>query len=407
MEEAVVYLGMGCDSTRAIIKHLETPKRKRKFKIRAVVSAQVGDESILIKEQMEECLYPILADEKIRTIQIARKSSSLKDGYVVLDDTIAPKECYIRPTQNKLFHRLSDEMLWSGIIPQYAHKKRLCSSKFKKEILSEFHERNFSSCVKVIGFNGSEGTRVERAAKSEEYIKGGNLRFPLYEEGETRGQLEKLLYEFFGRKIWRSACFFCPFSMIAGSNSEIKLKYELVPEEAALATYIEYIATCFNPKQTLAKNKSIIERNLLSTEAMELFETLLNEAIWKIYRIRRITDLKYRSVQTVFIGSRTECTSKLEIEGRAKGKVLEYCKHGIPRVYEEDIEGESCVQFLVAAPGNPLDKERKCFKTVWDKRNGIYKQLDLFDEENSQGVYAAGKGELVLNSEVIKIPVLW
>lgn len=256
MEEAVVYLGMGCDSTRAIIKHLETPKRKRKFKIRAVVSAQIGDESILIKEQMEECLYPILADEKIRTIQIARKSSSLKDGYVVLDDT-------------------------------------------------------------------------------------------------------------------------------------------------------EYIATCFNPKQTLAKNKSIIERNLLSTEAMELFETLLNEAIWKIYRIRRITDLKYRSVQTVFIGSRTECTSKLEIEGRAKGKVLEYCKHGIPRVYEEDIEGESCVQFLVAAPGNPLDKERKCFKTVWDKRNGIYKQLDLFDEENSQGVYAAGKGELVLNSEVIKIPVLW
>ena len=61
MEPAVLYLGMGCDSTRLIIKHLETPRQKRKFKIEAVVSSQVGDESVIIKEQMEKCLYPILA----------------------------------------------------------------------------------------------------------------------------------------------------------------------------------------------------------------------------------------------------------------------------------------------------------------------------------------------------------
>lgn len=76
---------MGCDSTKLIFKHLETPKRKRKFKIEAVVSAQVGDESLLIKEQMEKCLYPILAEEKIRTIQIARKSEQ------EMPDTIGKK----------------------------------------------------------------------------------------------------------------------------------------------------------------------------------------------------------------------------------------------------------------------------------------------------------------------------
>jgi hypothetical protein len=404
MEPAVLYLGMGCDSTRLIIKHLKTPRRKRKFKIEAVVSSQVGNESVLVKEQMENCLYPILAKEGIRTIQIARKSSSIKDGYVVLDDTTNPTVCYTRPTQGKIFHQLSDEMLWSGIIPQRAHKKRLCSSKFKKEILSEFHEKNFGSCVKLIGFNASERSRIERAKGTEEYIKGGNVRFPLHEEGETREQIEKFLYEFFKRRIWRSACVFCPFSMVAGSSSEIKLKYELVPEEAALAAYIEYIATCFNRKQTLFRNKTIIERKLLSTEALEIFEALLNEVTWKVYRIRRITDLKYRSVEAIFIGNREECNLFLMQESLAKGKVLEYCEHGIPRVYEEDIEGKDCLQFLVAAPGNPMDKERKCFQTVWEKRNGIYRQLDLFDQD----VPYSGKGsenKLILTQQSEPVPM--
>ncbi len=379
MESAVLYLGMGCDSSAFLVDYLETPKYKREFDIKAVISSQTGNESFLIKQQMEECIYPMLAEEKIRTIQIGRKTSSTKDGYVILDDTVEPKICQIRPTAEKPYYTLSDDMLLAGIVPQYAHKKRLCSSKFKKEILKAFHERYYSECVKIVGFNYDEGRRIERALKSDEEDCTEIMRFPWYKQGKTRKWIEKFLKEFFGRIFYRSACIFCPFSMIAGSNSEIKVKYELMPHEAAMAAYLEYIAICFNPKQTLSSSKkSVVERKLLSEEAKTLFEMQLNKATWKIYKIRRITDLKapYRSVETVFVGTRQEAEENLRRRSLLSGTELKYCHHGIPRLYQP-VEGKGCVQFLVAAPGNPLDKERPSFKTIWEKRNGHYTQLEL------------------------------
>lgn len=236
MEPAVLYLGMGCDSSAFLVDYLETPKYKREFDIKAVISSQTGDESFLIKQQMEECIYPMLAEEKIRTIQIGRKTSSTKDGYVILNDTVEPKICQIRPTAEKPYYTLSDDMLLAGIVPQYAHKKRLCSSKFKKEILKAFHERYYPECVKIVGFNYDEGRRIKRALNSDEEDCAEFMRFPWYQQGKTRKWIEKFLKEFFGRIFYRSACIFCPFSMIAGSNSEIKVKYELMPHVASIHT---------------------------------------------------------------------------------------------------------------------------------------------------------------------------
>jgi hypothetical protein len=51
-----------------------------------------------------------------------------------------------------------------------------------------------------------------------------------------------------------------------------------------------------------------------------------------------------------------------------------------------------------------MDKERKCFQTVWEKRNGIYRQLDLFDQD----VPYSGKGsenKLILTQQSEPVPM--
>src|SRR4028118_1393860 len=97
-------LGMGYDSSFWVDDYLENPKsvfRDIPCDELVVISSQTGNESIAVKRQMESYVYPILRKHGIRTVQIARASSSLRDGFVVLDDTTQPSICHYRPTTEK------------------------------------------------------------------------------------------------------------------------------------------------------------------------------------------------------------------------------------------------------------------------------------------------------------------
>lgn len=397
---------MGFDSSFWLVDYLENPKsvfREMGIDELVVISAQTGNESVLVKRQMEDLLYPILRKHKIRTVQIARASSTLRDGFVVLDDTTEPRICHIRPTDEKPYRSLGDDLLSAASVPQIIKGRRTCSDKFKIQILDKWHQLHCPGCSRIIGFNADEGDRIvkdpcqqivgfnadegDRITRKESFNKSvrlGHLNvYPLYEYGYTRAAIEQGISEYFGAGNFHlSACTFCPFSQICGGGESVKSRWEMLPQEAAEAAYLEYVSTCFNPKQTLhVSGESVVDRRMLSGEALEIFTELVESATWKVYHVRRVRNIPTkgkrkdtdRSVKIKFVGSRFEAETKL-LEMTALGE-LKYCKHDIARIHVTDTPPD-CEEFYVAAPGEAIEKQKPRFERLWNER--LYPQLSLF-----------------------------
>lgn len=375
MKLAVLHCGMGFDSCCWLIDYLTNPKT-RQFDLQAVVMAQTGSESVLVKQQMEKHIFPLLRSHNIRTVQIARASSTLRDGYTVLDDSCSPNICYIRPTTEKPYWSLGDEMLISGTVPQFAKGKRHCSLKFKASILDTWHDEHCPGCQKLIGFNADELRRINNNFDMHPLHPNA---YPLYERGWNRDYIEQMVRDYAG-EFHLSACTFCPFSQISGGGTAVKERWQLQPYEGARAAYLEYVSLCFNPKQVLSTGgKSIIQRQLLTQEAQQLFELELTEAEWKVYEVRRIRGqaVPYRSIKPLVTGDRTTCESYLKLQAAYYNESVTYCQHGIPRLHLP-VLGDGCEKFLVVAPGDPQAKERSSFQSIWEHRNNPYQQLSLF-----------------------------
>ena len=375
MKFAVLYCGMGYDSCYWLVDYLLNPS-KQLFELAAVVIAQTGGESVLVQRQMETIIFPLLKQHQIRTVQIARAGSSLRDGYVVLDDNRSPETCYIRPTPDKPYWSLTEELLIRAAVPQYSPNSRFCSESFKIRILEEWHRQTYPGYLKLIGFNADESNRIIKARRIH---SSDVLQFPLFDQGRTRQHIEAMMREFAG-EFHLSACTFCPFSQISGGAKAVKERWRLQPHEAARAAYLEFVAICFNPKQTLATSgRSVVERQLLSQEAQELFELELSEAEWNLYRVRRIRGGKlkipYRSIQLVYSSDRAGCEAQLRIEAARYNAEIQICQHGIQRAIMPTV-GEGCEAFLVAAPGDPQAKQRSSFESIWNERH-TYQQYNL------------------------------
>lgn len=369
MPKKVLHYGMGFDSSAYLVSQIYAQSPPE-----VVLIAQTGSESILIKNQIETYIFPLLRAAKIRTVQIARASNRLKDGYLVLDDSYSPKTCYIRPDYERPYFTLSEDMLTSGTVPQFVRGKRFCSQKFKASILDSWHEKNCPGCYKIIGFNSDESTRIERAKKYPESPLHPTI-YPLHEQGWSRGLIEAFIRWHFGLKFYRSACIYCPFSQISGGASEVRERYQLQPSEAAESAYLEYVSLCFNPKQVLsASEKSLTKRGLLSEEATELFLQMLESATWKIYRVKRIRGLAcpYRSVKVIYVGDRFSVSQKFN--QLVKNLDVRYCHHGVARGFVPS--PPNCEEFIVAAPGEAVEKERASFSRRWEERK--YQQLEIF-----------------------------
>ncbi len=375
---AVLHYGMGFDSSALLLDYLENPDNWD-FVITCILIAQTGDESNLIREQVEKFIFPRICKHQIRTIQIARASSSTKDGYTVLDDTTNPTICYYRPTPEKPYFTLYEDMILSSTVPQFARKRRRCSDKFKAKILDRWHKQNCPGCLKLIGYNADEEHRVEKLEDEGIQQPSHPVYCPLYEKGWSRLKVvERVFQAIKSRRFYRSACLICPFQFVAGSKEEVKLKYEADPLHAARTAYLEFVSTCFNPRQTLSyTEETLAEREMLNPEIETLLELKLNKATWKVFEVRRIRTLKrpYRSVKTIFTGSRAEAQEHLK-QLAEKRNGFTYCKHGIGRVQLDAPIG--CERFYVAAPSDPLNKERPDFAKQWQK---IARQANVHQTE--------------------------
>jgi hypothetical protein len=367
----IIYNGLGCDSAYMIWKGLKEgwfdPART------ILLSAQIGDESDEVKEQNEQAIFPFIrAMGGLRTVQVARAGPKFSDGIVVLSDTSMPTICYTEG-----FWKLSDHLLLDGVVPQYdpatGHQ---CATNWKKFVCDSWIRSEFGDqpITVWLGFNADESKRVK---KSDQYVSlhpERTVDYPLHKRKIGRDYLMRALEANFGRRFFRSACPFCPFSECSGNTSEIAIKHLAHPKAAAKALFLEFVAHCFNPKQWLYPKGSLYDRLVAQAnfKALILFQEMLDTSTWGLYRVRRICNKRTPYRQTVLIasGSREAMTAQLETLATEQCITIEF-ENNVPYGYIER-RGDTkptCEEYLMVAPSVVREKWREGFVKEWVKRH--------------------------------------
>lgn len=140
MKQPIVLMyGLGCDGVTVLHEWITNPS-SRDFDLEdlIVLTAQTGLEWRHTAYLNETYLYPMLREHSIRTVQIAKGGPSVRDGFVVLDDTRSPTKCFIRGK-----YTLSYELLLAATLPQYSESRRQCSPKHKGIPLEQWLDHEF------------------------------------------------------------------------------------------------------------------------------------------------------------------------------------------------------------------------------------------------------------------------
>ena len=300
--------GMGVESNAILTRWLTDPT-SRDFSLDdlTVIIAQTGDEHIDTKTYCETHILPLLRNNRIRLVQVARAGRLQEDGIEVLDDSMHPQTLYIDGA-----YRLSDELLFAGTVPQFAgvHK---CALKFKAFVLDEWlSQENPGPYRHAFGFNADETSRVARSeyladkriafgfnSDEQKRIDRANIYssqtrtsfYPLVEWGWNREACSNYLQEMFGVASRRSACVQCPFLNLT-SDAIDRLQDQ--PNQVARALLIEYTSLCLNHRSSLYKNRSLMSvlRADHNTAAINAFLDLLRHTPMATYRVRRIMTSK-------------------------------------------------------------------------------------------------------------------
>jgi hypothetical protein len=374
-QRTVVFnYGLGWDSTAILLRWLFEPE-SRDFELDQliVITAQVGEEFAQSKHLVETYIYPLLAFLHIRTVQIARRSASDRDGIVVLSDTRHPTTCHVAGG-----HRLGDMLMADGTAPQYAHGRHFCAQRYKGWPIGQWLKQEFGCTPyrSVIGYNADE---LRRAAKAADYADIQRAHaFPLITWGWGREEVEAYVRQITGVEWEKSCCGFCPF---AGGRADLVRRYRQEPAQALRALRMEHLSQSLNPRFGLFASgvplRTTVEAAGL-TAILTRFDAELEAAPWALYHVRRIyrevAPLVDRSVVTRATGTRDEMLAHLttlgevEVEGGIGRVSLRHHTPGLRPSLEE---------FFVAAPATIADKEKKCFAAMWRSRTSGVSQIAL------------------------------
>jgi len=359
--------GMGVDSSAILARWLLEPE-SRDFDLSdlTVITAQVGNEFPRTKALVEAHILPLMRENGVRWIQVARGGPSRYDGVLTLSDTHEPYECHISGNPK---WKLSDEMLAAGTVPQSAKNNRRCSLKWKGFPLDSLIDElvGDESFRHVMGFNADEMFRVER----DQSYSGENRssEYPLVDWGWGRKKCEDWLEETFGEPWAKSCCTFCPFS---NGKDDCMARYREEPEGAAEAMFMERVSVSLNPRMTLYSSKSVEDcvRKDGNEEAVRSFEDRLATETWAVYRVRRMYSKPgkaQRKVEMVYNSSRGYCVKAVKdmaVEHGADvvddGKVVRFYVRVRPKDVYPALE-----EMYVAAPAVVGNKGSKKFDGKW------------------------------------------
>jgi hypothetical protein len=377
----VLNLGMGVESSTILLRWLLEPETiTSPLRKLIVLSAQVGAEGKRTRDLMEQVIYPLLCQHRIRTVQVARGGPTEADGIVVLDDTRQPTTCH---TQGH--YTLQDELLLTGTVPQYAKGQRRCSLKYKGSVLDRWLAAALGKkkFIQVMGFNAEEQERIARD-RSFATVQRTTLH-PLNEWGWGRQRCEDYLLEV-TKKSWpKSMCSYCPFT---GGREHLLERFRTDPDEAALALLIEFVSLALNPRMTLFSGgrslRSVVEADDRLGAARARFAEELQRRPWALYEVRRVfyaPGVADRKVEALATGSYEEMVQA--IAERAAQEQLEVEVNGEyrrvhPRRRVEASTYPMVEHMLTIAPSTVADKSRKRFNAAWAAATNPYQQQALF-----------------------------
>ncbi|MBX0330097.1 hypothetical protein K2Z83_20730 [Oscillochloris sp. ZM17-4] len=375
----VLNLGMGVESSAILVRWLFEPET-RWFPLRKliVLTAQVGDEGRRTHDLMEQVIYPLLRQHRIRTVQVARGGPSQNDGIVILDDTRDPTTCFTAG-----HYTLRQELLAAGTVPQYASGKRRCSLKFKGWPLDTWLDQALGKrrFVQVMGFAADE---PERIAKDTSFATVQRAtRYPLAEWGWERQRCEGYLLQITGERWEKSCCSYCPFAM---SGSHLTVRFRADHQAAVDALLVEFVAMALNPRMSLFKSRTLrsdVERDG-NTAALARFSAALDAHPWAVYRVRRVfyaPGVADRKVEALEVGDRAsidrtlhryagEASADIDVDG-------DFRRAHMTRRDPNSTTYPQVEHLLTIAPATVADKSRKRFDGAWAKATSPYIQQAL------------------------------
>ncbi|MGV9934098.1 hypothetical protein ACWDY4_26535 [Streptomyces olivaceoviridis] len=372
----VINWGLGVDSTAFLVKMLEDPAAHGVNLAHTMVIHQItGSEWPKTYAHAEEYVLPLLRENRVRLVQVARASRALE--IAVMDDSREPE----RIVRRGPWSLEEDEYEANGTVPQQGGI-RLCSLHAKGEvgdalIAQEIGDRPFRQ---VMGFNADEVPRSlrDRGASKNPLRQG---LYPLIEWGWGRERCEAYLYERFGVRWEKSYCTFCCFPISMGAMAAHLDRMRAHPDIAGRVLRLEYTSVSLNPKAKLFGRHSLLEKFDPSRPADRPVLAAFEEELagpWALYHVRRILPVAkadparrgraLRSVERVDVG-------RAAVLGRRLRSVSE--RHGVPVEVDERYgrvrawvhrrgEGLPAVEeLMVTAPYQVRDKQVPHFEREW------------------------------------------
>ena len=371
----VASFGLGLDSTSMLVRWLTEPA-SRDFDLSelAVVTAMTGHESRATIDAVSQLVIPMLAEQSVRFIQVARsqrRTTRAGAGVVVLDDSRSPSRLYADG-----LYTLGDEMLTAATLPQLGGK-RLCSVHSKGDALDPVIARITKGQLyrHAVGFEADEKSRSDKDRTHDTALRAG--WYPLQDWGWTRRDCAQYVLDVLGVEIPKSCCGFCPYSMSsAAGRDQVVERYRREPQLAVDALFLEYVARSINPLQTLIVGSSVADlvAHAGLGEALALFHGRLASAQWSLYEVRRVVrpaknggrGITARALEVVATGTRAAMSDQLA--ARPGRRVLG--ADGIVRHILRDRSEDGADHLFVAAPAGAQSKKRSGFEQWWQEATG-------------------------------------
>jgi hypothetical protein len=377
----VLNLGMGVESSAILVRWLTEPATRR-FPLRKliVLSAQVGAEGQHTRALMEQVIYPLLAQHRIRTVQVARGGPKEADGIVVIADTRQPTTCHTEG-----YSTLQDELLTTGTVPQYAKGQRRCSLKYKGSVLDRWLAAALGKkpFIQVLGFNVEEQARIARD-RSFATVQRTTLH-PLNDWNWDRRRCEDYLLAVTGERWAKSCCGYCPFT---GGRAHLLDRFRADPDEAALALVIEFVSLALNPRMTLFSGgrslRATVEEDGRLGAALARFTEDLQHRPWALYDVRRVffaPGVADRKVETLATGSYAAMVDAISAQAAQAGVAVEGDREYRRVFLRRRVEAPDypmVEHMLTIAPATVADKHRKRFNATWAAATNPYHQQALF-----------------------------
>ncbi|HEV2347045.1 MAG TPA: hypothetical protein VGS97_23285 [Actinocrinis sp.] len=365
--------GMGLDSAAVAMRWSEEPGTYEYGDMSDLVFvvAMTGDEYDATRRLMETHLLPRFRAHGWRLVQLSRAGQG--GGYVVLDDSRAPKRMIMRGPWS-----LSDELAAAATIPQLSH--RWCSAHAKSEPLDAWTRDEFGDRphISVMGYAAEETRRAQRDISYASALRIPD--YPLRRWSWDRERCARYLYETVGEPWVRSACGYCPYAATTRSLPALVARWRAEPHLAAQALSLEYTAVALNDRMPLFGRLSafdLVQRHGL-TDALMLHERQLSAAEWAVYDVRRIAFPRrdrpgqkgtvWRSVRRACVGSRSRMTAELQRRAAQAGAAVSVADNGARRavlIARRPDQYPAVERTLALAPAGATEKQRTHFEHHW------------------------------------------